>query len=649
MANLKKLLIGRVYFILILTVFSVSLSARAFEESPATYMREHYTKLERMIPMRDGVRLFTSIYVPKDTSRSYPFLMNRTPYSSRPYGLERFRSTVAPLKFLKEGFIFVVQDVRGAYMSEGEFVNMRPHIAEKTAGDVDESTDCYDTVEWLLENIPNHNGRVGIWGISYPGFYTSASIIDTHPAIKAASPQAPIADWFWDDMHHHGAFTLTMSFNFFAAFGRPRPEPTTSRGQRFRFGTPDGYQFFLELGPLKNVQERHFHGEIPFWNQTAAHPNYDEFWQARNILPHLKQISCAVMVVGGLFDAEDLYGAWQTYRSIEKQNPDIENNLVMGPWRHGGWMRTDGSFLGDWHFGSGTSEWYRTEVFFPFFKHFLKDGPDPDLPEALVFETGANQWREFDTWPPREVTETSLYMHKQGGLSFEQPSGPGEAWDEFVSDPRKPVPYTKVITTGWEATYMAEDQRFAASRPDVLVYRSEILDEDVTLVGPLEADLWVSTSGSSADWVVKLIDVLPNDTRSKEFGGRRHILGGAQLMVRSEIFRGRFRESYKHPKPFTPGEITRVRFQLQDVLHTFRAGHRIMIQIQSSFFPLFDRNPQKYVDNIFEADEEDFIKAMHRVYRSGDHPSRIRVTVLRAQPQEDRTAPVAGLFGRSSR
>jgi hypothetical protein len=589
--------------------------------------RQGYIKHEFRVPMRDGVNLFTVVYTPTDTSRTYPFLMTRTPYSAGPYGADRYRRRLAPFEaFRKEGFIFVFQDVRGRYMSEGEFVNMRPHIAEKKSKrDVDESTDTHDTVAWLLENIPNHNGKVGIRGVSYPGFYAAAVIIDSHPAIVAASPQAPISDWFFDDMHHHGAFCLNLAFNFFSGFGKPRPEPTTERARGFSHPSPDGYRFFLELGPLKNVNEKYFHGEIDFWNKMTEHPNYDEFWQSRNIIPHLKNVNAAVMVVGGLYDAEDLYGPFQIYQSIEKNNPNTSNMLVMGPWRHGGWIRGDGIYLGSTHFGFKTAEWYRENVDFPFFMHHLKDGPEPDLPEALVFETGANRWRRFDAWPPKGLDESFLYLRDGGGLSFEAPDGDEKGYDEFVSDPDNPVPYTPRIRNRWEAHYMAEDQRFAATRPDVMVYESEVLTEEVTIAGPIEVELWVSTDAGDADWIVKVIDVQPPDTPNMDFGGQTHVLGHAQLMVRSEMFRGRFRESYEHPKPFEPNKPTKVVIPLQDVLHTFKRGHRIMIHVQSSFFPFVDRNPQKWVPNIFEANEEDFIKARHRVYFGGQYPGRLKV------------------------
>ena len=602
----------------------------------AQYLRAHYTKYEYRIPMRDGVKLFTSVYVPNDASPSkrYPMLLIRTPYSVAPYGPDRYAHQVATEAFEKEGFIFVSQDVRGRNMSEGEFINVRPHLdTKKGPQDIDESSDTYDTIAWLVKNVAGNNGRVGQWGISYPGFYTSAGAIDSHPALKAVSPQAPIADWFWDDMHRHGAFNLVLAFDFFAGFGRPRPKPIDPQEWKsFEHGTPDGYQFFMDLGPLGNADAHHFKGDVSFWKDLVAHPNYDAFWQARNLLPHLKNIKAAVLTVGGWYDTEDLYGPLRTYSAIEKQNPGTSNTLVMGPWSHGGWIRDEGSSLGDADFGFPTSQTFQA-LLFAFFKHHLKGGDKPDLPEAFMFETGANRWRRFDTWPPKQTREQRLYFQPKGGLSFKAPTAGAPSFDEYVSDPDKPVPYTMELTPYWAKNYMAEDQRFAARRPDVLVYQTEPLERDLTLAGPLEAELWVSTTGSDADWVVKLIDAnpgkMPGFTRKDEEAGEVN-RGHQQTLVRGEPFRGRFRDSYSEPKPFKPGEVTKVRFVINDVLHTFKRGHRVMIQVQSSWFPFIDRNPQTFVPNIFEAKEEDFVRANHRVHHEAQHPSALKVNVLPA-------------------
>jgi putative CocE/NonD family hydrolase len=586
--------------------------------------------------MRDGVRLFTAVYIPNKPVGAWPLLMVRTPYSSSPYGADQYRDSLGPSEsFEQAGYIFVFQDVRGRYMSEGEFVNMRPHQEKK--GDprhfdkniIDESTDTWDTIEWLLKHIPHHNGKVGQWGNSYPGFYTAAGAIDSHPALAAVSPQAPIADWFWDDFHRHGAFILPMAFNFFSSFGQHRPEPTIEKAESIELKTPDGYQFFLDLGPLKNVNKKYFEGKIAFWNDLAAHPNYDQYWQAKGLLPHLKNIGAAVLTVGGWYDTEDLHGPLKIYRAIEKNNPNTWNTLVMGPWRHGGWNSTSGDSLGAIEFGFETSAYFQEHVLLPFFEYFLKGEGEFEQPEAMVFETGANRFRDFSSWPPPGVRPKSLYLRADGKLAFSPPAEQGEIHhDAYVSDPQKPVPYTMEITGKWAKSYMTEDQRFAAWRPDVLVYRGEVLEEDLTLAGPLYADLWVSTTGGDSDFVVKIIDVLPGEIPGYEEDSDKPNQGGYQQLVRAEVFRGRFRESYETPKPFVPGKITNVRYELQDVLHTFKKGHRLMIQIQSTWFPFVDRNPQKWVANIFEAEEDDFISVTNQVMRSKEYPSRVEVGIL---------------------
>ena len=585
-------------------------------------VKAYYTKTEQQITMRDGVKLFTAIYTPRDTSQKYPIMLNRTPYSVAPYGPNAYRAALGPSElFQNEKFIFVYQDVRGRLMSEGQFVDMRPHIAKKSGSkDIDESTDTYDTIEWLVKNVPNNNGRVGMWGISYPGFYTSMGVIDAHPALKAASPQAPIADWFiGDDFHHNGTLFLPHTFNFFSSFGLPRPKPTTE-GQRRRLehGTQDGYRFFLDLGPLSNANTKYLKNEIAFWNEILEHPNYDDFWQARNIRPHLRNIKPAVMTVGGWFDAEDLFGALNTYKTIEETNPGARNTIVMGPWFHGGWSRSDGDLLGSVSFGQKTSLTYRETVELPFFNCLLKDKCDRQLPEAMMFETGSNQWRTYDSWPPRNVQSRDIFLDANGSLT--STPGSASAFDEYVSDPARPVPFINNIAIGMTREYMVDDQRFAATRPDVLVYQSPVLDRDVTFAGPIKATLYVSTSGTDSDFVVKLIDVFPNDAPEK--------MAGYQMLVRGEPMRARFRNSFSKPEAMVPGQVTKVEFTLPDVNHAFQRGHRVMIQIQSSWFPLVDRNPQKFVD-IYRATEADFQKATQRVYHGGGNASRLSVSVLR--------------------
>jgi len=600
-------------------------------------VRERYTKYEYRIPMRDGVKLFTAVYVPKDRAQRYPMLLNRTPYSVGPYGSSAYKTSLGPSPlFTKEGYIFVYQDVRGRMMSEGDFVDVRPHRPVKGPKDIDESTDTYDTIEWLLGHVDNHNGRVGMYGISYPGFYVSAGMIDAHPALKAVSPQAPITDWFiGDDFHHNGALYLPHAFGFLSGFGRPRTGPTTTFPPRFDFGTADGYAFFLKLGPMANVNAQYFKGDIAFWNQMMEHETYDAIWQARNLRPHLKGITPAVMTVGGWFDAEDLFGALETYKHTERQSPGASNMLVMGPWVHGGWARGDGDRLGDVSFAAKTGPFYREHIELPFFNHHLKDRPDPKLPEAYVFETGRNQWRRHTAWPPAEAKPTPIYLRAGGALSWEAPADPGPRFDEYESDPAKPVPYINGIAIGMTQEHMVEDQRFASRRPDVLTYQTEPLDHDVTLAGPIVANLHVSTTGTDADWVVKLIDVYP-DTYQKTtlppnagfFQSPYSLMGGYQQLVRGEVMRGKFRNSFEKPEPFTPGQVTPVTWTLPDVYHTFRTGHRIMVQVQSTWFPLVNLNPQTFV-NINTAAASDFKAATQRVHRSKTAPSSVTVSVVR--------------------
>ena len=611
-----------------------------------TWIRANYTKYEYRIPMRDGVRLFTHVLVPNDASpaKRYPLLLRRTPYSIEPYGADRYPSMAgAGEPFAREGFIFVAQDVRGTHMSEGTFEHVRP-IRPAGSREPDESTDTYDTIAWLLAKLPHHNGKVGQWGLSYDGFYTSSGIIDGHPALVAASPQAPIADWWiGDDLHRNGAFVLHEAFSFLARMDRPRPAPTADRQvwPALDFGTPDAYQYFLDAGVLADLGPKQLGHEVAYWKQLVAHPDYDDFWKARNLLPRLRNIRAAVLVVGGWYDTEDLYGALETYRAIEAQSPGARNSLVMGPWKHGGWFGP-GDKLGDGEFGFPTGP-SLVELMVAFFKHHLKGGPAPDLPEARVFETGANRWRAFSAWPPREAREATLYLREGGALAREAAPGGAPAFDEFVSDPARPVPYTQdPQTIYWSADYMTEDQRFAARRPDVLVYQTPPLEHDVTIAGPIDAELYVSTTGTDADWVVKLVDAAPGKLPGwsrRDLEDRRPDKGARQLLVRGEPFRGRYREGLDAPRAFVPGEVAKVAFRIDDVFHTFQRGHRIMIQIQSSWFPFIDRNPQTFVPNIYQAKPADFVRATHRVHRGGGAASRLVVRLLPALDEAPSAAP----------
>jgi putative CocE/NonD family hydrolase len=612
-----------VAFLAVLALFSVAPPphAQSVDEVKAVY-----TKHEYQIPMRDGVKLFTTVYVPKDTSQKYPILLNRTPYSVAPYGADTYKTALGPSPlFQKEGYIFVDQDVRGRLMSEGEFMDVRPHKAKKNGpADIDESSDTYDTIDWLVKNAPNNNGRVGMWGISYPGFYVAMGIMEAHPALKAASPQAPIADWFMgDDFHHNGTLFLPHAFNFYAVFGRPRPKPTAEFPPAFLHGTPDGYKFFLEMGPVANADRKYFKGDIPFWNEMMQHPNYDEFWQARNTRPHFVNIKPAVMTVGGWFDAEDLFGALNTYQAIERQNPGAQNILVMGPWFHGGWSRSDGDSLGNVRFGSKTSLSYRENIELPFFNYYLKGKGEMKLPEAYLFNTGANEWRTFAEWPPKNTGERSIYLDASGKLVMTAPAQKN-GFVEYTSDPARPVPFISSTAIGMTREYMVDDQRFAAQRPDVAVYQTESLTDSLTIAGPIKVSLDVSTTGTDADFIVKVIDVYPDDAPDNTPKPAQVKMGGYQMLVRGEPFRARFRNSFSKPEAMTSGKVTHLEFAMPDILHTFQKDHRLMIQVQSTWFPLVDRNPQKFV-NINTATQADFQRATDRVYSS----SRVIVSVIK--------------------
>ncbi|SPE43149.1 Peptidase S15 [Candidatus Sulfopaludibacter sp. SbA3] len=599
-------------------------------------VREAYAKFEYRIPMRDGVKLFTSIYIPKDVftdAKTYPIMLMRTPYNVAPYGIDQYRASVGPSDlFQREKLIFAYQDVRGRFMSEGDYTIIRPHKPVKSSPqDTDESTDTYDTVAWLTQHLPGNTGKVGMWGISQPGFYATAGMIDAHPALVAVAPQAPVTDYYMgDDVYHNGAFMLAHRFAFYMGFhpreGGPQPPPSA---QPFQYGTPDGYEFYLSMGSLANADEKYFKHKQPYWTLNIDHTAYDEVWQSRAIWKHLKNIKPAVMLVGGWYDQEDPQGLLKQFDFMEKNTPPVDM-LVMGPWSHGGFSRGDGDRLGNVNFGSKTGVYYREKIEFPFFMYYLKGKGDGKFPKAWVFQTGMNQWRRFDAWPPKEAKVAEIFLERSGKLSWDRPAEAG--FDEYLSDPAKPVPYLDRVIQNVLASYMTEDQRFAAKRPDVLVYKTEPLEHDVTIVGPIGVDLKVSTSGSDSDFDVKVIDVYPGDypdfnnpTPAAATPGTVP-MGGYQQLIRGEPFRGKFRRSFEKPVPFEPGKPDRIQFLLPDVAHTFRAGHRIMVQVQSSWFPLTDRNPQKFMD-IPKALSTDFVKAAERVYFGGADGSRIQVRV----------------------
>lgn len=612
--------------LLMLPFLFLCLSALGQEKKP-NYVAENYTKQEVQIKMRDGLELFTAIYSPKDTSKKYPIVMQRTPYNCAPYGPDQFKRSIAPNEtMMKEGYIVVYQDVRGRYMSDGLYDNMRGYIPnKKVKTEVDEASDTYDTIDWLVKNVANNNGNVGTWGISYPGYYASYSLLSGHPALKAVSPQACISDFFFDDFHHNGAYLLSY-WKVTPLFGPQKTKPTTEAWFKFpNVGTNDDYQFFLNAGPLVNL-DKYYDSSNEFWQQLKEHSSYDEFWQKRGLLQHLKNIKPAVMIVGGWFDAEDLYGPLNTYSTIEKSSKNY-NTIVMGPWSHGDWARnSEKQIIGNINFGDSISGFYQKNIEANFFRHFLKNNGKGEnkLPEAYVFDTGRKEWKTYDTWPPKNTEKQQFYLQPQQKLTK---NAGAVSFEEFISDPKKPVPHSEDIKQQGltPRKYMTDDQRFAARRPDVLVFETDVLAEDVTLAGDILAKLQVATTGTDADWIVKVVDVFPNDEPETKEVQPYLKMSNYHMMVRSEVMRGRFRNSFVNPEPFVANEKTPVNVKLQDVFHTFKKGHKIQIQVQSTWFPLIDLNPQTFVPNIFYAKPEDFKKQTHRVYSD----SAIEFTVLK--------------------
>ncbi|MCA0430671.1 MAG: CocE/NonD family hydrolase [Bacteroidetes bacterium] len=604
------------------------------QNTDSIWVVNNYTKQEIMVKMRDGVSLYTSVYSPKSNSLKQPILMMRTPYSCTPYGSNNFNPRLYSahwIKYLKKGYIMVLQDVRGRYMSEGEYMDVRPFNENKLNNETDEASDSYDIIDWLVKNIPNNNGNVGVFGISYPGFYSTMAALSNHPALKAVSPQAPVTDWFMgDDFHHNGAFALMDGFSFYSAFGKPRPKPTTVHEIGFEFPENDAYQFYLKQGALKNLT-KHMSG-IKFWNDLMQHPNYDDWWKKRDARIGCKNIKAATLIVGGTFDAEDCFGAWNLYKAIENQSKQTTNKIVMGPWFHGGWHRSSGSYLGNVRFEAKTSQYYQDNIEIPFFDYYLKNQQNSKLPnEASVFFTGINKWEFFNEWPIKTLKPTALYFTNNNKLSFDN-NIKNDLVYKYISNPQNPVPYADGVHLNRTKEYMIDDQRFVSKRADVLVLETDVLNKDIKLGGPLVADLNVSLSSTDADFVVKLIDVFPddfkyNDTVCCKGVKQESNMGGYQMLVRGEIMRGRFRNSFEKPSAFTPNKIENVKFTLPDVAHVFKKGHKIMVQIQSSWFPLFDRNPQQFID-IYKCDDKDFIECEIKVHTSKNNASKLILPII---------------------
>ena len=610
-------------------VFSFCAAAQEINEK---YFKENYTKKEIYITMRDGVRLFTSFYIPNDKNEKHPFLITRTPYSCAPYGEDKYAQIWAGYKsaYVKENYIFVMQDVRGRYMSEGVFEDVRPFNKNKKGKEIDEASDTYDAIDWMVKNIENNNGNAGVFGTSYPGFYSTEAALSNHPALKAVSPQAPVTDWFiGDDFHHNGALFAMDGFSFYPTFGKPHPKPTMDYGDGFKTEVKDNYKFYLEQGTPKNL-DRIIGDSIKFWHQMYEHPNYDAWWQARNARVGLYNVKPAMLWVGGLFDAEDCFGAWNAYKATEKQSPQTTSSIVMGPWYHGQWSR-EGSFLGNARFLSNTSEYFQNNIEVPFFNYYLKNkGSVKDIAEANIFFTGENSWKKLQQWPPINVTYTNMFIASNEMLSYKS-ENPKNMFSEYVSDPAHPVPYTEDVHNRRTREYMTDDQRFAERRPDVLTFKTAVLENDLTLAGPVIADISTAISTTDADFVVKIIDVFPDDFKypdSSKNNGKDYPMWGYEMLVRGEIMRGKYRNSFEKPEAFTPNKITNVKYALPDVAHTFKKGHRLMIQVQSSWFPLADRNPQQFM-NIYKAEEKDYKKANIKIYHSGANQTKFILPVLK--------------------
>jgi putative CocE/NonD family hydrolase len=614
-AVLTARVIGSVGLVSVLLLYAIAQQTqRATDSNPGVT----FERREEMIRMRDGLRLHTLIFTPKDAAEPLPILIDRTPYGIAGRRSEGINQQYFDL--VKDGYIFVFQDIRGRFGSEGQFMMNRPPRNRTDAKSADESTDTYDTVEWLIKNVPRNNGRAGIFGVSYDGWLAAVATIDAHPALKASSPQAPMTDvYLGDDFFHNGAFRQSYGYEYVKAMESSN-EFTEVKLDR------DAYDWYLGLRSLSKITEES-RGRWPTWNAFVAHPNYDDYWKARAAERYLTSTSVATLVVGGWWDQEDFYGALATYDALEKVDANRHNFVVLGPWNHGGWGGP-GQTLGEIDFGSPTGTYFRSQIEAPWFAAQLKDNRKFDEPEAITFQSGSNQWSRTDRWPPKEATPRELFLRSEKKLSFKKPDNAnGQESESYVSDPASPVPYrqrpiqpTYGSGSSW-FTWLVQDQRFLRDRKDVVSWQSEVLDQDLTISGNVIAHLFASTTGSDSDWVVKLIDVYPDESSDKK-------MAGYQLMVVDEIFRGRFRNGFEKPMPIPPNRVEEYTIDLRANNYTFKKGHRLMVQVQSTWFPLYDRNPQKFVDNIFKASPSDYQKATQRIYQTAQYPSRLTLPVV---------------------
>ena len=612
------------------------ISASAQEAAPQAATKPLFTIQEVMIPVRDGVHLQTAILTPVDQSGPLPILFRRTPYGVPDKAPEQMPSSIKELA--QDGYIFVIQNLRGRFKSEGVF-NLSSWVDLNDAKATNETTDAYDSIEWLVKNIPNNNGKVGMYGVSYDGLTTALTLLHPHPALKAISEQAsPVDQWMNDDDHRFGALRESYDFEYAVM-----EQADKNKNTHFDFETYDSYQWYLDLGPLSNINTKYLHGSIPYWNSTIDHPDYDEFWKKEAWVSQLHASTVPNLNVAGFWDQEDPWGPWQIFRHAEEKDPDHTNFIVAGPWFHGEWAGGKGDSIGLIPFGGHeTSREFRENILAPFFRFYLHGQGAKPAWQASTFQSGSNSWHTYSVWPPKEAKPSKLFLHADGTLSFTAPSTKAEkAYREYVSDPANPVPYRQrpispTYPAGDWRTWEVADQRFVDGRPDVLTFVSDVLDHDVTITGPVAANLFASTSGTDSDFIVKLIDKYPENAQKNAWnpdegpkpGQYAQSLNGYELPIAMEVRRGRYLENYEKPHPLTPDKPVEWNVSMRDHDHVFLKGHRIMVQIQSTWFPVIDRNPQKFVPSIYKAAASDFVSATQRIYCSPEMPSHLVLSVI---------------------